>query len=222
MKKLALIAALALPLAAWDEEPRGTTNTSDKSKTTDRTNDNNSNVPSNKSGTDKTADKSKTSGKEKMATDDLQAMAMIHHVNQMEIEMGKQAQTKGSTQGVKAYGQMLVRDHQSANKDLMALAKKNGATIPMFKLTDEADQKDTKDQKEMAAHIKTLKGADFDKEFLNMMVQGHEKVLAKVDSLSSSMQNTDLQTMLKDLKPALQKHADQARDLQKSQPQAMK
>jgi putative membrane protein len=74
----------------------------------------------------------------------------------------------------------------------------------------------------MAAHIKTLKGADFDKEFLNMMVQGHEKVLAKVDTLSSSVANTDLQTMLKDLKPALQKHADQARDLQKSQPQAMK
>jgi putative membrane protein len=221
MKKLALIAALALPLAAQADTPKGTTTAGDKSKTTDRTNDNNSDVPSNKSGTDKTADKSKST-KEKMAADDLQAMAMIHHVNQMEIDMGKQAQLKGSTQGVKDYGKMLVKDHQSADKDLLALAKKNGATIPMFKPTDEADQKDEKDTKEMAAHIKTLKGADFDKEFLNMMVQGHEKVLAKVDTLSSSVANTDLQTMLKDLKPALQKHADQARDLQKSQPQAMK
>jgi hypothetical protein len=38
----------------------------------------------------------------------------------------------------------------------------------------------------------------------------------------SSAENPDLQTFLKDFKPALQKHADQARDLQKGEPQAMK
>jgi putative membrane protein len=218
MKKLALIAALALPLAAWADQPRGTTNTADKTQTTDRTNDNNTNVPSNKSGTDK----AQASSKEKLAESDLQAMAMIHQVNQMEISLGKVAEKKGSTQAVKDYGKMLVKDHQSADKDLMSLAKKNGAKIPTYKPTDEADQKDMKDDKQMAAHIKTLRGPEFDKEYLNMMVQGHEKVLAKVDTLSGSVQNPELQTFMKDLKPALQKHADQARDLQQGQTQAMK
>ena len=208
----ALVALLAAPLAAQaDTKPGSTTTTTDKSKTTEKTSDTNSDVPSNK-----------PKSTAKLGQTDLQVMAQMHHVNQDEIMMGKLAQTKGSTQAVKAYGQMLVRDHQSADKDMLAFAKKNKTTIPMFKPTDEADQKDMKDDKDMAAHIKTLKGADFDKEFLNMMVQGHEKVLAKVDSLASSAQNTDLQTMLGNIKPTLQKHADTARDLQKSNPQAMK
>ena len=99
MKKLALIAALALPLAAWADQPRGTTTPSDKSQTTDRTNDNNTNVPSNKSGTDK----AQTSSKEKLSDSDLQDMAFVHHVNQEEISLGKVAQMKGSTQAVKDY-----------------------------------------------------------------------------------------------------------------------
>jgi putative membrane protein len=213
MKKLALIAALAMPLAAWAQP-----NPSDKTQTTDRTNDNNTNAPTNKSGTDK----AQASSQEKLSDSDLQDMAMIHHVNQMEIGMGKVAQTRGSTQAVKDYGKMLVKDHQSADKDLMALAKKDHAKIPTFKPTDEADQKEMKDEKQMAAHVKTLKGEAFDKAFLDMMVQGHEKVLAKVDTMASSAQNPELQTYLNDLKPALQKHADQARDLQKGEPQAMK
>ena len=215
----ALAALLAAPLAFADT-PKGTMTTTDKSKATDKTSDSNSNVPSNKSGTDKTADKSKAMGK--IAASDLQVMAQMHAVDKMEIDMGKAAQMKGSTQAVKAYGQLLVRDHQSADKDMLAFAKKNKSTIPMYKPTDEADQKDMKDDKDMAAHIKTLKGADFDKEFLSMMVAGHEKVLAKVDSAMGSVQNDELKTMLGNIKPTLQKHADQARDLQKSNPQAMK
>jgi len=189
---IALVALLAAPLAASADD-KGTTTTTDKSKTS-----------------------------AKLAQSDLDVMSQLHHVNQMEIDMGKLAQTKGSTQAVKAYGQMLVRDHQSADKDMLAFAKKNGSTIPTYKPTDEADQKAMKDDKDMAAHIKTLKGADFDKEFLSMMVDGHEKVLAKLDSAMGSIQNDDLKTMLQNVKPTIQKHADQARDLQKANPQAMK
>jgi len=194
----ALIALLAAPLVASADDNKPSTTTTDKAKATDKTT---------------------TS---KLADADLQVMSQMHHVNQMEIDMGKLAQTKGSTQAVKAYGQTLVRDHTSADKDMLAFAKKNKTTIPVFKPTDEADQKDMKDDKDMAAHIKTLKGADFDKEFLSMMVAGHEKVLAKLDSSMGTIQNDDLKTMLGNIKPTIQKHADTARDLQKSNPQAMK
>jgi len=208
----ALVALLAAPLAAQaDTKPGSTTTTTDKSKTTEKTSDTNSDVPSNK-----------PKSTAKLGQTDLQVMAQMHHVNQDEIMMGKLAQTKGSTQAVKAYGQMLVRDHQSADKDMLAFAKKNGSTIPMYKPTDEADQKDMKDEKDMMTHVKTLKGADFDKEFLSMMVTGHEKVLAKVDSAMGSIENADLKSMIENVKPTLQKHADQARDLQKNNAQAMK
>ena len=227
MKKLtafAIAALLAAPLIASADDTKGSTTTSsDKTKATDKTNQNNSNVPTNKSGTDKTAGTtSTTASKEKISAGDLQVMAQMHHVNQMEIDMGKLAQTKSTTQAVKAYGKMLVTDHQSADKDLLAMAKKHGQTIPTYKPATEADQKDEKDDADMAAHVKTLKGADFDKDFLSMMVQGHEKVLAKLDSAMGMVSSDELKTAIQNVKPTVQKHADTARDLQKNNAQAMK
>ncbi|MBV8757970.1 MAG: DUF4142 domain-containing protein [Deltaproteobacteria bacterium] len=232
MKKLtafAFAALLAAPFAASADDTKtgstktGSTNTTDKSKATDKTNDTNSNVPTNKSGTDKTAGTSTTAAsKEKISAGDLQVMAQMHHVNQMEIAMGNVAQTKSTTQAVKSYGKMLVTDHQSADKDLLALAKKHGQTIPAFKPTNEADQKDEKDDADMAAHVKTLKGADFDKDFLSMMVQGHEKVLAKLDTAMGMVTSDELKTAIQNVKPTVQKHADTARDLQKNTTTSMK
>ncbi len=223
LSKIIMVALLAAPLAASADTTKGSTNTSaDKTKATEKTNQNNSNVPTNKSGTDKTASTSTASSKEKISDADLQVMAQMHHVNQMEIDMGKLAQTKSTTQSVKSYGKMLVTDHQSADKDLLAMAKKHGQSIPAYRPTNEADQKDEKDQKDMAAHLKTLKGADFDKEFLSMMVQGHEKTLANLDTAMGMVTSDELKTAIQNVKPTIQKHADQARDLQKSAPQAMR
>ena len=57
-------------------------------------------------------------------------MAHYHGVNQLEIDLGNAAAKKGSTDGVKAYGKMLVKDHTDAeNKALMAMAKKTGQMI---------------------------------------------------------------------------------------------
>ena len=202
MKKLttlALAALLAAPMIASADT--GSKTTTDKTTATD------------KKTTDKPA---------KISDADLQVMAEMHHVNQDEIAMGKLAQTKSTTQAVKTYGKMLVTDHTSADKDLMALAKKHGQTIPMFKPTNEADQKDAKDDKDMAAKVKAEKGADFDKDFLSMMVMGHEKVLAKLDTAMGMVTSDELKEAITNVKPTVQKHADQARDLQKAAPQAMK
>ena len=207
---LALSALLALPMIASADDTKGSTTTSgDKTKATDKSNQD-----------DKTS--TTASSKEKISAGDLQVMAQMHHVNQSEIDMGKLAQTKSTTQAVKAYGKMLVTDHQSADKDLLAMAKKHGQTIPMFKPTNEADQKDDKDDKDMMTKVKAEKGADFDKDFLSMMVMGHEKVLATLDTAKGMVTSDELKTAIDNVKPTVQKHADQARDLQKNNPQAMK
>jgi len=137
----------------------------------------------------------------------------------MEIDLSKVAQKVGTAQ-VKTYAETIVTDHQSADKDLLAFAKSHKlAAIPADKPESDADRQDHKDMTAKVAQLKTLKGADFDKEYLNMMVSGHEKELAKIDTSAGSATDPDLQNMLKSLKPVLQRHADQGRDLQKG-PQA--
>jgi putative membrane protein len=155
----------------------------------------------------------------KLSDGDVKIIAHLHHVDQVEIDLGKTAQ-KVATANVKSYGTTLEKDHQSTDKDLAAFAKKHGvSTIPAEKPETEADRQEQKDMTTQIAHLKTLKGADFDKEYLTMMVSDHDKEIARIDVSIGAASDPDLQTLLKSVKPVLQRHADQARDLQKS-PQA--
>ena len=156
----------------------------------------------------------------KLDTNDMQVLAHEHAVNQMEIDAGKLAQKQGSTQAVKSYGQMLVKDHTQSDRDITAFAKKHGQTIPAEKATTDEQKKEMQDNKDAMVRLKNMKGADFDREFLQTMATGHDMELAKIDTFVGQVKDPELQTMLKDMKPVLQKHADQARDLSKNNAQA--
>jgi putative membrane protein len=169
--------------------------------------------------TSKTGSSLTSDSADKLSADDTKIVAHLHHVNQMEIDLGKQAQKVG-TPAIKGYADALITDHTSGDKDLTALAKKHGvATIPADKPQADADRQDEKDMTIAVAHLKTVKGAEFDKAFLTMMTSGHDKELAKIDTSIGSAKDPDLQALLKATKPVLQRHSDQARDLQKT-PQA--
>ncbi|HEX2691319.1 MAG TPA: DUF4142 domain-containing protein [Kofleriaceae bacterium] len=188
IQALALITALVLPTLAIADNKTPGANTSDK-----------------------TADKPT-----KLSEGDVTIISHVHHVNQLEIDVGKAA-LKSGTESVKSYGNMLVSDHQSADKDLAALAKKHGlTTIPAEKpQTDEAKQ-EQKDTTKQVAHLKTLKGAEFDREFLAMMVTDHDKEVARIETSIGTASDPDLRTLLTSIKPVLQRHADEARNLQKN------
>ena len=197
IRALAIVSALALPTLAIAD---------DQNKTNEKT-------------TNSATDKAPGKADAKLSDGDVKIVAHLHHVNQMEIDMGKLAQKSG-TPAVKSYAETLVNDHQSNDKDLTAFAKQHRAAIPADKPETDADRQDQKDMTTRVAHLKTLKGAEFDKEFLNMMIAGHDKELAKIDVSIGAASDPDLQTMLKAVKPVLQRHSDQAHDLQKNSPQA--
>ena len=148
---------------------------------------------------------------DKLTDAEMSVLAHVHHVDQMEIDAGKLAQKKGSTQAVKAYGKMLVTDHSKNDKDVLALAKKHGEKVPADSMKMDKDEMDK---------LKNMKGADFDREFLRQMADGHDKELAKIDDEVLRSSSDEMIKLLKDMKPVLQKHADQARDLMKGNAQA--
>jgi putative membrane protein len=197
IKHFVFAAALALPFSAAAQSP---------SPSTDQTT------------TDKTKTGDKTAGK--LTADEVKIVAHLHHVNVMEIDMGKQAKVKG-TAAVKRYGEMLIKDHSTADKELTALAKKKGvAKIPADTPATETEKAEMKQQMADMAALKKMKGADFDREYLRLMVEGHEKELAKSDVFISTAQDADLKTMIEARKTSLQRHADAAKELQKGNAQA--
>lgn len=228
LRALAVIAALAVPALASAAPPTNTPNTNSPTNNTpsnlpaaatpDQGPATPDRLPSDKSPSDKPTT-SDTGKSDKLGDADTKIVAHLHHVNQMEISLAQTAQKAGSAH-VKDYASTLLTDHQSADKDLTAFAKAHKlTTIPADKPATDADQQDDKDMTTQMAHLKTLKGAEFDKAFLNMMVAGHDKELTRIDVSISSASNPDLKSQLQTIKPVLQRHSDQARDLQKS-PQA--
>lgn len=157
---------------------------------------------------------------EKLTQDELQVLGHLHRVNQLEIDMGKLAEKQGSTDAIKDYGKMLVTDHEKADKDAKALAKRHGQMIRKETAANETDKAEIQDDQAAYKRLKSEKGDTFDRDFLQVMVQGHERELAKTDTAIGKVQSEDLKTMLNDVKSSLQRHADRARELQKNNAQA--
>jgi putative membrane protein len=149
----------------------------------------------------------------KLSDLDAQIIAHQHVVNMVEVDMGKLAQKNGGS-AVKKFGTKLVVDHSKADKDEMVFAEKHGLkTIPDDTAMTDADKKE---QSDMAAKLKGMTGPDFDHEFLNMMVGGHEREITKLEADIAIAENRDLVKLLKTVKPVLQQHLESAKTLQRA------
>ncbi|CAN5914960.1 hypothetical protein BH11MYX3_BH11MYX3_29660 [soil metagenome] len=165
-----------------------------------------------------TADKTKAPAK--LADEDVKLVAHVHHVNMMEVDMGKLAQQRGGAD-VKKYGQTLVTDHTASDKDLTAFAKTKGvAKIPTDVPMSDTEKQDMKDGMTKMGELKRMKGAEFDRQFLMMMTTDHDKEIARLDAALPGIKDADLAMKMKDLRPVLQRHADTARELSKQAPTA--
>lgn len=160
--------------------------------------------------------------KPKLRSGDLQVMAHYKTVNTMEIDLGNTAMRRAGGQAVKSYGEMLVKDHTESNNKLVALAKRAGETIPRYKPDTAIEKQQHAAAKRNAAELEKLSGAAFDREYLRMMVSGHERELAKIDVKIAEVQSSELADMLRANKRVLQHHADHARELQKNEVHAMR
>lgn len=148
----------------------------------------------------------------KLADADVAIATDIHHTNKGEVDMANMALKQG-TKAVKDYANMMVKDHNENDKDLMALAKRHSSTsVPDKKMDDEEMMNMKK--------LVTLKGAAFDKAYIDMMVDGHTKVLAKLSSAAPS--DADLKAHVDTTKTAVQRHLDAAKQLQSAAPTAAK
>jgi putative membrane protein len=93
--------------------------------------------------------------------------------NMAEIELGKMAAEKGMNAEVKKFGQMMVDDHSKAGDSLKTVATRHN--IPMPTALDD-EHRDLRDR------LSKLQGADFDREYMQAMVDGHEAVEDKLGS----------------------------------------
>lgn len=212
IKPILLTAALAIPtIASAQPNPTPSTESPQPTETPQP-------PPTDPATDTKTGDKAK--GAAKLSNDEVMIVAHLHHVNAMEIAMGKTAKLKG-TAAVKKLADMLIKDHGTADKALTAMTKKKSLKkIPAAKPETQVEKQEMQEMMDTMAAMKKLKGADFDREFLRINVEGHDKELAKTDVFLTSATDPDLKSILETRKTTLRRHADMAKQLQAGHAQA--
>ena len=137
-------------------------------------------------------------------------MKRLHAINQHEISAGKMAEASGSTQAVRDFGTTLVRDHEAADKNLLAYAKK--ASIDPNAMPPRLAHEMAAENARMD-RIRALTGQSFDLEFARAMRDGHATAIALVEAARHSVADPDLRTLLGGLLPTLRQHYQTAATL---------
>lgn len=196
---LVLFCALALMMFACHKESTGNT-ASDTSGTA---------IPISTGGTETTGTTSTSSTGSSGGTisslddNDKEFMIKAAQGGMAEVTLGQMASSKGMDAGVKNFGNRMVTDHSKANDELKQLALTKGMALPAGP---------DKESQDLAGKLSKASDQDFDKAYINAMVEDHEKDVAEFEKASSQAKDPDLKAWAAKTLPTLQDHLKMAKE----------
>jgi putative membrane protein len=142
---------------------------------------------------------------------DAQIAKIVVTANQVDVDAGKLAASKATNPEVKKFAQTMVTDHTGVNKQAVDLATKLGVKPED---NDTAKSLASGGQANLA-NLKTLKGKEFDKAYVDHEVAYHQAVLDAVDkTLIPGAKNEELKALLVKVRPAFVAHLEHAKMVQ--------
>jgi putative membrane protein len=124
-----------------------------------------------------------------------------------EVELGKLAADKASSDEVKKFGQRMVDDHGKANDELKKLAENKNITLPT---APDAKHKATIDR------LSKLSGEAFDRAYMQEMLKDHRKDVSEFRTESKSGKDADVKAWAAKTLPTLEEHLKLAQDANKA------
>ena len=125
-----------------------------------------------------------------------------------EIESGKLAQSQGTSDAVKKFGAMLVKDHTKSSSELKAAASssKPAVTVPTALPAEHQAKLDA---------LKAAKGAEFDRLFGEQQTAAHQMALDTLRGYASGGDNDQLKAFASKTATVVEAHLNQAKTLGK-------
>lgn len=124
--------------------------------------------------------------------------------NLAEVELGDLAVQRASRPAVKDFGARMVKDHGAANADLTALARTKGVDLPTAPGPEHQAVRD---------RLSALRGADFDRAYMQEMVRDHTQDVAEFEKASQTASDEDVRAFAAAKLPTLREHLALARDI---------
>jgi putative membrane protein len=204
MKKISFI-LLALPFAiACNNSSNDSVDKADSANNakSDTSTSNMSTTPS----TDTSATSNKMSGTMSVDKGTSDFMVKVADVGMTEVKLGQMAQDKGMNQRIKDFGAMMVKDHTAAGDELKNLAQRKNVTLPETVGNDHQKKIDDLNKKT---------GKDFDKSYIDAMVDGHQATVNDFEKMSKNEKDADVKAWVDKTLPTLKMHLDSARAIKK-------
>jgi putative membrane protein len=136
--------------------------------------------------------------------DDSEFMTFAAEAGMTEVEAAKTAEAKTSNSQVKAFAADMIKDHTTAGNELKSLASTKNISLP--KAVGE-------DHQSRLADLSAASGTDFDKAYINMMVDDHQKVVDKFEDASKNAKDPDVKAFATKTLPTLQAHLEHAKSM---------
>jgi putative membrane protein len=124
-----------------------------------------------------------------------------------EVALGKLALTKTSDPSIKEFANMMVTDHGKANTELMAIAKTKNITLPAAPDSTHIKKMDD---------LSKMSGKDFDKAYVDAMVDGHKKTLDLMNGEAKNGKDADLKAFAAKTAPTVKMHLDMINKIKSS------
>lgn len=115
--------------------------------------------------------------------DDSEFLVDAAEINLAEIEIGKLAQQKSAHPSIKKFGKMLVDEHQKSLAEVKSLAESRNFSLPTS-LTEDGKEEYNKLNKETST--------DFDKKFVDAMIDGHEDAINKFTKAAENANDEEI------------------------------
>lgn len=139
-------------------------------------------------------------GSEALSPADEQFLRDASSINQGEVEMGKLAEQKGTTDEVRNLGRRMVNDHSLMTAELRQLSQKWHFAIPPEQM--QPAQKQAYDQ------LSGQTGKAFDDAYVQHMVQGHTMAIKTFEQQAKDGKNTYVKLYAQKQLPTLRAHME--------------
>jgi len=206
---------LSAPAQGWAQSQPGSSGSKTGSSTSSQTGSSGSTTDRSQAGSsmDRSQSGSMAHGGKEMS--DAHFLTNIHRANQMEIEMAKLAKENSSSPQVKKFSDRIIDDHKKGDDMVIDLAKRKNIDIKAEdSKMDQSPGPMMKEHQETMEKLKSLKGAEFDREYAKAMVKDHEKVIGHLTAARTRVKDPDITALIDKLMPTLKEHLAMAQKLQ--------
>jgi len=121
-----------------------------------------------------------------------------------EVKLGELAEKRAANPKVKEFGARMVKYHTDANNKLSEVARAQKIAVAAG-----LDQ----ESRQMFMDLSRLQGEEFDRHYMKMMVEDHEKDVSMVEDYAKKAMDPAIKKFCEDTLPTLREHLKMAKEV---------